>query len=281
MKTILVIGAGVMGSGIAQTAAQAGHAVRMSDPDPAALSRALGQIADSLSKLEAKGQLTRPAKEILANLSVSGGLDGAAQADLVIEAAPERLELKYQIFAEVERLASPRAILASNTSSIPIGTLAQGLQRPERLLGLHFTPPVPLSPMVEVVRHQGTSEEVFQAGLELVRGLGKEPLAVRKDVTGFVINRVYAAALSQAVQLVDQGVASAAEVDMGMRLGYGWSLGPMQIADLVGLDTVLLIMDSFARQGEECMTGGRRLVEEMVGQGRLGRKSGRGFYEYA
>ncbi|MBI5523959.1 MAG: 3-hydroxyacyl-CoA dehydrogenase family protein [Desulfarculus sp.] len=281
MQRILVIGAGVMGSGIAQNAAQAGYTVQMSDPDPAALGRALGQIAASLDKLEAKGRLARGAREILANLSVAGDLMGAAQADMVIEAAPEKLELKRRIFAQVEDLASPSAVLASNTSSIPISTLAQGLKRPERLLGLHFTPPVPLSPMVEVVRHQGTSEEAFQAGLELVKGLGKQPLAVRKDVTGFVINRVYAAALSQALALVEQGVASAAEVDMGMRLGYGWSLGPMQIADLVGLDTVLLIMDSFARQGEQCMTGGRGLVEEMVEQGRLGRKSGRGFYEYS
>lgn len=280
MQRIMVIGAGVMGAGIAQTCAQAGYQVLMTDPDPAALSRAMGQIAAFLAKLESKGQLEQPADKVLARLSIAGDLAGAAGAEMIIEAAPEKLELKREIFAELERLAPAEAILATNTSSIPITTLAQGLARPQRLLGLHFTPPVPLSRLVEVIRHEGTDEEVFQAGLELVRSLGREPLAVRKDVPAFVINRVFAAALSQALELVEQGVASAQEVDMGMRLGYGWTLGPLQTADLVGLDTVLLVMRSFARQGEYKLAGGRALVEEMVRQGRLGRKSGQGFYDY-
>jgi 3-hydroxyacyl-CoA dehydrogenase len=280
MQRIMVIGAGVMGAGIAQTCAQAGYQVLMSDPDPTALSRALSQIGGFLAQLESKGVLGQSADEVLARLSMAGDLAGAAGAELVIESAPEKLELKREIFAELERLAPEGAILASNTSSLPISTLAQGLQRPWRMLGLHFTPPVPISRLVEVIRHEGTAEEVFQAGLALVRSLGKEPLAVRRDVPAFVINRVFAAALSQALELVEQGVASAQEVDMGMRLGYGWTLGPLQTADLVGLDTVLLIMRSFANQGEYRLVGGSGLVEEMVRQGRLGRKSGRGFYDY-
>jgi 3-hydroxyacyl-CoA dehydrogenase len=280
MQRIMVIGAGVMGSGIAQTCAQAGYQVLMSDPDPAALSRAMGQIGAFLTKLESKGGLDQPADKVLARLSIAGDLAGAAGADLIIESAPEKLELKREIFAELERRAPATSILASNTSSIPISTLAQGLTRPERLVGLHFTPPVPISRLVEVIRHDGTADEVFQAGLDLVRSLGKEPLAVRRDVPAFVINRVFAAALSQALELVEKGVASAAEVDMGMRLGYGWTLGPLETADLVGLDTVLLISHSFARQGEDRLVGGMGLLEEMVRQGRLGRKSGQGFYDY-
>ncbi|MFH1034953.1 MAG: 3-hydroxyacyl-CoA dehydrogenase family protein [Pseudomonadota bacterium] len=281
MQRIMVIGAGVMGSGIAQLCAQAGYQVVMSDPDPQALNRAMAQIAPFLAKLEAKGALRQPAEKVLSRLSLAGDLSGAAGAELIIEVVPEKLELKLAIFAEVERLASEQAILASNTSSIPISSLAQGLKRPQRLLGLHFTPPVPISHLVEVVRHDGTSEEVFQAGLEVVRTLGKEPLAVRKDVPGFVINRIFAAALSQALKLVEEGVATAEEVDLGMRLGYGWTIGPLQTADLVGLDTVLLVSQSLAQQGESRLAGGMGLLQDMVRQGRLGRKSGRGFYEYA
>jgi 3-hydroxyacyl-CoA dehydrogenase len=280
MQRIMVIGAGVMGAGIAQTCAQAGYQVLMSDPDPAALSRAMGQMAASLAKLESKGVLEQPAEQVLARVSIAGDLAGAAGAELIIESAPEKLELKREIFAELERLSPARTILASNTSSLPIASLAQGLQRPERVLGLHFTPPVPLSRLVEVIRHETTSEEVFQAGLEMVRSLGKEPLAVRRDVPAFVINRVFAGALSQALDLVEQGVATAQEVDMGMRLGYGWTLGPLQTADMVGLDTVLLVTQSFARQGEDRLVGGLGLLQDMVRQGRLGRKSGQGFYEY-
>lgn len=280
MSKVLVVGAGFMGAGIAQVCAQSGHAVELTDVSPQALERAMTGMTDSLEKLHAKGLVAAPPWEVLERVAPRGDLAGAADADWIIEAALEDLALKLELFSELGRLARPEAVLASNTSSIPIGRLAEAASHPERVLGLHFFGPVPLMELVEVVKAAQTGDQVFENSLEFIRSLGKTPVRVEKDIPGFVMNRVFAAAMREAVDLVASGVTTPEDVDTGMRLGYGWKVGPFQIADNAGLDTVALI-DKFLRSmGENRLVFDSDLVHRMVAQGRLGRKSGQGFYSY-
>lgn len=280
MKRVLVVGAGFMGAGIAQTCAQAGHHVHLMDVNEEALGRAVKSIGSSLDKLAAKGLIRESSAEVLARIVRTADLSPATQADVVIESVVEVESVKTELFRELDRLAPPETILASNTSSIPISLIAQVVVRPDRVLGLHFTWPVPLSGMVEVIQGESTSASTFDQGAEFVNSLGKRPVRIRRDVPGFVVNRIFSAALGQAVELVDSGVASVEDVDAGMKLGYGWTLGPLEIADGVGLDTVALIMHSLKDRGESRLVPATDLVERMVSAGRLGRKAGKGFYDY-
>ncbi|MCB2186869.1 MAG: 3-hydroxyacyl-CoA dehydrogenase family protein [Deltaproteobacteria bacterium] len=280
MARIMVVGAGFMGAGIAQVAAQVGHEVALVEVSPSALERALGGMASSVAKLAAKGLVAEDPAAVLARVSPARDLAGAAQAAWVVEAVPEREELKLELFRELSRLAPTGTPLASNTSSIPIGRLAAAVEHPERVLGLHFFGPVPLMGLVEVVKGPQTADEVFARGVEFVRGLGKTPVQVTQDIPGFVMNRVFAAAFREAVDLVARGVATPADVDAGMRLGYGWGAGPFEIADNAGLDTVALISRFMAGVGETELAPHSDLLERMVAQGRLGRKVGKGFYNY-
>ena len=280
MEQVLVVGAGFMGAGIAQVCAQAGLTVWLTDVKPQALERALTGMAGSLAKLGAKGLLAEPVETVLARVTTQADVSSAGQAGWIIEAAPESLELKLELFAELDRLAVPDTPLASNTSSIPITRLAQATQRPQRVLGLHFFGPVPLMKLVEVVKGKETSPEVLQRGADLVRRLGKTPVVVQRDIPGFVMNRVFAAALSEAVDLVEAGVVSPQDLDIGMRLGYGWAAGPLEIADNAGLDTCALISRFMRSVGEDRLASRSDLMERLVAQGRLGRKAGQGFYRY-
>jgi 3-hydroxybutyryl-CoA dehydrogenase len=280
MDKVMVVGAGFMGAGIAQVCAQQGLDVELVEVNPQALEKSLAGMRSSLERLSAKGKLADPVETVLARVRPSAELAGAAQADLVIEAAYESLELKLKLFAELGRLARPTTPLTSNTSSIPISQLAAATSHPERVLGLHFFGPVPLMGLVEVVKASQTSPEVFERSVEFIRRLGKTPVKVEKDIPGFVMNRIFGAAFREAADLVAAGVVTPEDADVGMKLGYGWNAGPFEIADNAGLDTFALIGKFMKSVGEDDLVPRSDIVERLVGQGRLGRKVGKGFYRY-
>lgn len=280
METILVIGAGFMGSGIAQVCAQTGFKVHLVDVNREALDMAMGGIKWSVEKLVTKGIVKESPQTILDRIKPEEGLKSAEEVDWVIEAVLEIEDLKHEIFQELDRLAPDRTPLATNTSSIPITRIAQVTRHPERVLGLHFFGPVPLMGLVEVVKGEKTSEEIFERGVDLVRSVGKTPVRVKQDIPGFVMNRIFSAAFREAIDLVADGVVSPEDADVGMRVGYGWNAGPFEIADNAGLDTLVLIGKSMKGLGEETLNPRSDLIERMVKQGRLGRKVGKGFYRY-
>ena len=288
MDTVIIIGAGFMGAGIAQVCLQSGYRVLLTDTGKEALEKAGKTMAVSLEKLYLKGGIKEPVETVLSRLEMVQGLETTLEAALesgrkpawVIEAVYEDEALKKKILTEVESRMDPNTLMATNTSSIPVSRLASALTRPDRLVGLHFFGPVPLMGLVEVVKGQETSEKAFQQGMDFIKTLGKYPVAVTKDIPGFVMNRVFAAAFRECQELVDKGVATPEDIDAGMRLGYGWHIGPFQIADNAGLDTVLRIKNSMKALEETHLYSDSKIIERMVEKGRLGRKSGRGFYVY-
>jgi 3-hydroxybutyryl-CoA dehydrogenase len=280
MESVLVVGAGFMGSGIGQVCAQAGYRVHLMDVKPAALDKAMSEIQWSLGKLGSKGLLKDSPQTVFERITPEQDLNSAAKAQWVIEAALETVDLKLEIFEELDRLASPETPLASNSSFIPPTRIAEATKHPERVLGLHFFGPVPLMGLVEVVKGEKTTPEVFEQGVAFVESLGKTPVRVRKDIPGFVMNRIFSAAIREAVDLVADGVATPEDVDVGMELGYGWNVGPFVIADNSGLDTQVLIGQTMIALGLENLVSRSDLIEQMVKEGRLGRKAGKGFYRY-
>jgi 3-hydroxybutyryl-CoA dehydrogenase len=281
MGKILVVGAGFMGSGIAQVSAQAGYQVHLMDIQTAITDRALKDIRWSVEKLDAKGLLKESSEKVLARISPEKDLSSASEMDWVIEAALEVEELKREIFQELGGISRPETPLATNTSSIPITRLAEHTRRPERVLGLHFFGPVPLMRLVEVVKGEKTSPEIFEQGVAFVQSLGKTPVRVQRDIPGFVMNRIFSAAFREAVDLVDQGIVNPEDVDVGMRLGYGWNAGPFEIADNAGLDTCARVGQTMKALGAGYLAPSSNLIERMVVEGRLGRKVGKGFYRYS
>jgi 3-hydroxybutyryl-CoA dehydrogenase len=281
MQKVLIVGAGFMGSGIAQVSAQAGYQVHLMDIETEITGRALKNIRWSLEKFAAKGLLKESSEKVLARISAEEDLSSASLVDWVIEAAFEEEELKRGIFQELDTISRPETPLATNTSSIPITRLAEKTNRPERVLGLHFFGPVPLMGLVEVVKGEKTSREIFERGVAFVQSLGKTPVRVQRDIPGFVMNRIFSAALREAVDLVDQGIVNPEDVDVGMRLGYGWNAGPFEIADNAGLDTCARVGQTMRTLGAGHLAPSSSLIEQMVAEGRLGRKSGKGFYRYS
>jgi 3-hydroxyacyl-CoA dehydrogenase len=281
MQKILIVGAGFMGSGIAQVSAQAGYQVRLMDIQVAITDRALKDIRWSLEKLAAKGLLKERSEKVIARISPEKDLSSASKVDWVIEATFEAEELKRGIFQELGRISRPETPLATNTSSIPITRLAENTNRPERVLGLHFFGPVPLMGLVEVVKGEKTSSEIFERGVSFIKSLGKTPVRVQRDIPGFVMNRIFSAAFREAVDLVDRGIVNPEDVDVGMRLGYGWNAGPFEIADNAGLDTCARVGQTMKTLGAGHLAPSSSLIERMVAEGRLGRKSGKGFYRYS
>lgn len=281
MESVLVVGAGFMGSGIGQVCAQAGYRVHLMDVKAEALDKAMSEIQWSLGKLSTKGLLKDSPQAVLERITLEKDLSSAAKVGRVIEAALESVPLKLEIFQELDRLASPETPLASNSSFIPPTRIAQATKHPERVLGLHFFGPVPLMRMVEVVKGEKTSPEVFEGGMAFVQSLGQTPIRVQKDIPGFVLNRIFSAAFREAVDLVADGVATPEDIDVGMELGYGWNVGPFVIADNSGLDTQVLIGQTMAELGLEGFASRSDLIPRMVREGRLGRKAGKGFYRYS
>jgi 3-hydroxybutyryl-CoA dehydrogenase len=281
MEKVLVVGAGFMGSGIAQVSAQAGYQVHLMDIQVAITDRAFKDIRWSVEKLAAKGLLKEPSQKVLARISPEKDLSSASEVDWIIEAVLEVEELKRRIFQELDQISRPETPLATNTSSIPITRLAENTRRPERVLGLHFFGPVPLMRLVEIVKGEKTSPKIFERGVAFVQSLGKTPVQVQRDIPGFVMNRIFSAALREAVDLVDQEIATPEDVDVGMRLGYGWNAGPFEIADNAGLDTCARVGQAMRTLGAGHLAPSSNLIERMVAEGRLGRKTGKGFYRYS
>jgi 3-hydroxybutyryl-CoA dehydrogenase len=279
IQTIVVVGAGTMGNGIAQTAAVAGYKVVMTDIDPQALARGRAAIAKSIEKLAAKKAVTDAQKAAALAVATDTSLDPAAQADLVIEAATENPQLKLKIFAELDRRAPADALLASNTSSIPITRLAGATGRPDKVIGMHFFNPVPLMKLLEVIRGLVTSDETMAAALEVGRRMGKEPIEA-KDSPGFISNRILCPMINEAVFALQENIGTAEGIDAVMRLGMNHPIGPLALADLVGLDVVLFVMEVLQRDLGEDKYRPAPLLRKMVDAGYLGRKSGRGFFTY-
>jgi 3-hydroxybutyryl-CoA dehydrogenase len=271
---VLVIGAGQMGGGIAQVVAASGRRVSLHDAAPGAVERGLETMRKSLTRLEEKGGA--PPDEVLARVEP---VDALVAADLMIEAVVEDAEVKEDVFRRADRTLPPEAILASNTSSIPISSLAAATQRPERVIGMHFFNPVPVLELVEVVRGRETSDETAEAITELARDLGKIP-AVANDFPGFVSNRILMPYINEAVYALQDGVAEIEAIDTIARLGFAHPLGPLALADLIGLDTCVAIMKVLQNGlGDDKYTPAP-LLEKYVEQGKLGRKSKEGFYIY-
>jgi 3-hydroxybutyryl-CoA dehydrogenase len=278
VEKIQVIGAGQMGSGIAQVAAQAGLAVHLADVDEATLGKGLETIEKNLSRSVEKERISREEMdEALAR--IESGTEYAADVDLAVEAVVEVAEVKAEVFRALDERLGEEAILASNTSSISITELAATTGRPEKFIGMHFFNPVPLMQLVEIVRGLQTADETFSAAHELAERLGKEPVEVR-DFPGFVSNRVLLPMINEAIYCVMEGVAGPEEVDTVMKLGMNHPMGPLALADLIGLDTCLHIMEVLHEGFGDTKYRPCPLLKRYVAAGRLGRKSGKGFYEY-
>jgi len=272
---VLVVGAGQMGAGIAQVVAASGRRVSLHDAQPGATDRALDAMRKSLGSLEAKGG--PPAEEVLARVEPVNDL---APADLMIEAVVEDAEVKEEIFRRADAELPPEAVLASNTSSIPIGSLAAATRRPDKVIGMHFFNPVPVLKLVEIIRGRDTSDETAAAITALARQLGKTP-AVANDFPGFVSNRILMPFINEAVWALHDGVAEAEAIDTIAKLGFAHPLGPLALADLIGLDTCVAIMEVLQEGLGDDRYAPCPLLRDLVAAGKLGRKCGSGFFEYS
>jgi len=280
IKTVGVVGAGQMGSGIAQVAAQAGFSVILNDVLEDYLKKALDGIRKSLSKFVEKGKISKEQEEeIRSRIKTDISLSSMADADFVVEAIVENERIKTDIFQKLDQIVKPEGIIASNTSSISITRLAGSTKRPEKVIGMHFMNPVPLMKLVEIIRALQTSEETFQITKELALKMDKVPVEA-KDYPGFISNRILMPMINEAVYALFEGVGSAEEIDQVMRLGMNHPMGPLALADLIGLDTCLAIMEVLHRGLGDDKYRPCPLLRKYVEAGWLGRKTKRGFYQY-
>jgi 3-hydroxybutyryl-CoA dehydrogenase len=279
--TVAVIGAGLMGSGIAQVAAVAGHPVVLRDVTEEALERGLKGIRTSLDRFAAKDRITEDdAAQALARISTTTDLGAAADADIVVEAVFEQIDIKHEVFRELDRLCKDSAVLATNTSAIPVTQIGAVTGRPESVVGTHFFSPVPMMGLCELVRGYKTSDATLTAARAFAEGLGKTCVVVNRDVAGFVTTRLICALAMEAVRLVETGVASAEDIDTACRLGFGHAMGPLATTDLTGVDILRnAALNIYADTQDEKFFPPETL-SRMVSAGDLGRKSGQGFYRY-
>jgi len=283
IKNIAVLGAGLMGHGIAQVAAQVAKCeVSLRDVRQDFLDKGMGMIQSSLQKFVDKGKISEEEmSETLGRIHPMLELkEAVADADLIVEAVPEKVEVKKGVFVETEKYAKEDAVIASNTSSISITLLASATRRPENFCGMHFFNPPQLMRLVEVVRGAKTSDETVDIVVKAVEMMGKEPVVVKKDSAGFVVNRILIPALNEALYLVWEGVADRDEIDKAIRLGLNWPMGPLTLLDHVGLDTTLSILEVFQRELGDRKYRPCPLLTQMVKAGLLGRKTGKGFYDW-
>lgn len=280
MEKIFVLGAGTMGAGIVQAFAQKGYEVIVRDIKQEFVDRGLAGINKSLSKLVAKGKITEEVKEeVLSRISGTTDMNLAADCDLVVEAAVENMDIKKQIFAELDTICKEEAILASNTSSLSITEVAAATKRPDKVIGMHFFNPAPVMKLVEVIRGMATSQETFDKVKELSESIGKTPVEVA-EAPGFVVNRILIPMINEAAEILSEGIASAEDIDTSMKLGANHPMGPLALGDLIGLDVCLAIMDVLYKETGDSKYRASALLRKYVRAGWLGRKSGRGFHQY-
>ncbi|BDM72215.1 3-hydroxybutyryl-CoA dehydrogenase [Streptomyces nigrescens] len=280
-KKLAVIGAGLMGSGIAQVSAQAGWDVVLRDVTDEALARGKGGIEASYEKFVAKGKLAAAdAEQALARITTTTDLEAAADADIVVEAVFERIDVKREIFQTLDKLVKEEAVLASNTSAIPITKIAAATSRPERVVGTHFFSPVPMMQLCELVRGYKTSDETLATAREFAESVGKTCVVVNRDVAGFVTTRLISALVVEAAKLYESGVASAEDIDTACKLGFGHAMGPLATADLTGIDILLHATDNIYTESQDEKFAPPEIMRRMVDAGDIGRKSGQGFYEH-
>jgi 3-hydroxybutyryl-CoA dehydrogenase len=278
---LAVIGAGLMGSGIGQVAARAGWQVTLRDLDDAAVRRSLAGIRGSLEKFAAKGTIaTEDVAATLDRITPTTELDAAADADLVVEAVFERLDVKQDVFRELDRICRSDAVLATNTSAIPVTQIAAVTKRPESVVGTHFFSPVPLMKLCELVRGYKTSDETLATARRFAEEIGKTCVVVNRDIAGFVTTRLIAALVVEAVKLVESGVVSPEDLDTACKLGFGHAMGPLATTDLTGVDVLLHAAENIYTDTADSKFFPPELLRRMVTAGDLGRKTGRGFYEY-
>src|SRR5438105_11681273 len=281
IKRVGVLGCGLMGSGIAQVAAQAGYETIVREVEQKFLDKGIGGIEKSLGKFVEKGKMAAADRDAcLGRLKGTTSLDDLADCDIVIEAIIENAELKKETYAQLDKVVKPEAIFASNTSSLTITELSMATARPKQFVGLHFFNPVPMMKLVEVVRTILTSDEAFDSAFEFAKSLGKEPVACR-DNSGFIVNRLLVPYLIDAVRAYEEGVGSIEDIDKAMQLGCGYPMGPFTLLDFVGLDTTYFITDVMFNEYREKRFASPALLRKMVLAGRFGRKSGGGFYDYS
>lgn len=281
IKSVFIIGAGLMGSGIAQVSAQAGYKTKLFDVNPQALEAAMGNIKKSYNKLVSKGKLNQEQiDKALANLSVTSRIDDASEFDLIIEAVYEDVELKQEIFKQLETICKPDTVLATNTSAIAISKIASITKKPDKVVGLHFFSPVPLMKLVEIVRGVKTSQDTIDLVTKVASDFGKTSALVKKDFGGFIVNRVYLPYIRMALLTLTEGVADVKEIDNGVKLGLGYPMGPFELGDMVGWDIMYNAMNAIYKDTEDNAFAPPLLLKRLVDAGVLGKKTGEGFYLY-
>jgi len=280
ISKVFIVGAGLMGGGIAQVCAQSGINVLITDVSQEILNRALKNIAWSTSKLIEKGKVKENLESIMGRIRVGTDWENISRIDLAIEAVFEKLEIKHEIFKKLDEACGAETIFATNTSAIPITEIAAVSKRPEKILGLHFFSPVPMMEAVEVIKGVRTSEETMRAGVDFVRSIGKEPIRVESDVPGFLLNRINLVGYIEAIHLLEQGIGTVEDIDKGVRLAFGRRMGPLETGDLVGLDVSYGALTAIYEETKDVRFYPPQLLRRKVKSGELGRKTGRGWYEY-
>lgn len=281
IKKIFIAGAGIMGGGIAQVAAQGGLEVILYDIAQSGLDKALETISWSVGKLVSKGKVQGSAEEIVGRITKATSLEAAKDADFVVEVIPEVLQLKRDLFAKLEDIVRPQVVIATNTSALPITEIATGMKRPDKIVGTHFFSPVPMMNMVELVRGMETSDETLEIAKDFAKAINKEFIVVNKDVAGFVMNRIGICSTIEAIRILEEGIATAEDIDKGMRFAYGWAMGPIETFDMTGIDSATHAAQAIFDESQDSKFLPPVTLRRLLASGNLGRKTGKGFYDYS